>query len=75
MTQGDYAVLLVRSTGHAYQMEKVLKKAGIACRLVPVPRQLSSDCGVCVRIDAGSLAQALLVLEDSGAAAESAHEI
>lgn len=75
MKEGEYAVFLVRSTGHAYQIEKVLKQTGIGCKLVPVPRKLSSDCGVCVRIDAHSLAHAVQVLQDSGAAAESVHEI
>ncbi len=45
-----YAVLLVDSTSHAIRIEKALVRAGIACRLIPVPRQLSSDCGVCVRV-------------------------
>ena len=45
-----FAVILVPSTGHAVRAEKVLIKAGITCKLIPVPRQFSSDCGVCVRI-------------------------
>ena len=46
----QYSVILVYSTSHALRIEKVLVKAGFGCRLVPVPRALSSDCGVCVRI-------------------------
>jgi hypothetical protein len=42
-------VLLVYSTSHAIRIEKILNKQGIECKLVPVPRQLSSDCGICVR--------------------------
>lgn len=45
-----YAVILVYSTSHALKAEKVLRAAGIACKLIPVPRHLSSDCGVCVRV-------------------------
>lgn len=30
--------------------EKVLKKHNIAHELVPVPRNLSSDCGMCVKL-------------------------
>ncbi len=45
-----YAVILVPSTSHALRAEKILQRAGIACKLIPVPRHLSSDCGVCVRI-------------------------
>jgi hypothetical protein len=31
--------------------EKVLQRAGLVIKLIPVPRQLSSDCGVCLRFD------------------------
>ena len=51
MTRQAYAFILVHSTSHALRAEKILKQAGIASRLVPVPRQLSSNCGVCVRIE------------------------
>ena len=46
----EYTVILVPSTSYAIQVEKVLGQAGIPCKMIPVPRQLSSDCGVCVRI-------------------------
>jgi len=29
--------------------EKVLLKAGLAVKLIPVPREFSSDCGVALR--------------------------
>jgi hypothetical protein len=29
----------------------VLKQAGIKHKLIPVPRELSSECGYCVQID------------------------
>ena len=46
-----YAVVLVPSTSHAIRCEKILKRAGIQCRLVPVPRHLSSNCGLAVHFD------------------------
>ena len=48
-----YAVFLFPSVGHALKGEKILKDGGIACKLIPVPRQISTDCGVCLRIEAG----------------------
>jgi hypothetical protein len=42
--------ILVHSTSHALKAEKALKKENIPCKLIPVPRHLSSDCGVCVRV-------------------------
>ncbi len=43
------SVVLFHSITGALQAEKRLKGKGIAMKLIPVPRQLSSDCGVCLR--------------------------
>jgi hypothetical protein len=45
----SYGVVLFQSISGALRAEKLLKKEGIAYKLIPVPRHLSSDCGVCVR--------------------------
>ena len=50
MDDKRYTVILVHSISHAVKAERLLNKAGIACKLIPVPRQLSSQCGVCVRL-------------------------
>jgi len=46
----EYAVILVDSTSLVMRIEKLLKKEGLPYKLIPVPRHLSSDCGICVRI-------------------------
>jgi hypothetical protein len=51
MLPGKHAVILVYSTSYAIRAEKVLYQAGIQSKLIPVPRHLSSNCGVCVRIE------------------------
>lgn len=45
----SYAVALFHSVSGALRAEKILKKEGIAYKIIPVPRHLSSDCGVCIR--------------------------
>ena len=50
MSGEGYAVMLVYSTSHAMRFEKLLAERGIACKMIPVPRRISSDCGVCIRI-------------------------
>lgn len=60
-----YAVILVYTTNYALRAEKVLVEAGIPSKLVPVPRHLSSDCGVCVRIDQEDMERAREMLEES----------
>ena len=46
-----YAVALFESVSHALRAEKLIKAQSIPCKLIPVPRHLSSDCGVCLRFD------------------------
>ena len=48
---GPWEVALFLSVNHALRAEKLLKNADIPCKLIPVPRHLSSDCGVCLRFD------------------------
>jgi len=58
----EYAVILVDSTSQALRIEKLLISESLTCKLIPVPRHLSSDCGVCLRFMAADLeyVQALL---------------
>ena len=50
MTSPEYAVVLVHAASHAMRLEKLLRNEGIVCKMIPVPRQISSDCGACVRV-------------------------
>ena len=54
MTENEM-ILLVHTSGHAFSIEKALKKRNIPCRLTPIPRRVSSDCGICVRFDKAEL--------------------
>jgi hypothetical protein len=46
-----YHVILFHSVHHALRSEKILKKKGLPHKLIPVPRHISSDCGVCLRFE------------------------
>lgn len=70
-----FAVVLVPSTSHALRAEKVLKAAGLECKLIPVPRHLSSDCGVCVRIRREDREEALRALEAAQVAIEGVYDV
>jgi len=75
MTDKQYAVILVHSTSYALRAEKVLKQAGISCKLIPVPRHLSSECGVCVRIERADQEAAFQVLRTARVEMERVHDI
>jgi len=51
MQNESTGVVLFESISHALRAEKLIKAAQITCKLIPVPRHLSSDCGVCLRFN------------------------
>jgi len=54
--------------------EKVLARAGIDCKLIPVPRHLSSDRGVCVRVRRADGAAVRCALEEAGVEIEGVYD-
>jgi hypothetical protein len=70
----QYTVILVYATSHALRAEKVLQADGISCKLIPVPRHLSSDCGVCIRVARSNQAAALQALATAGVETVGVHE-
>ena len=44
---------LFESVSHVIKAEKILKEAGIPHKIIPVPKSISADCGVCVRFSPG----------------------
>ena len=75
MSKARYRVILVHSTSHAIRGENLLSRAGIESKLIPVPRTISSDCGVCLRIDPQDEERAQLVLEDGRLEIDGIHQI
>jgi len=47
----DYGIVLFYNTSSVMRAEKVLQKGGVAIKLIPTPREFSSDCGIAVRFD------------------------
>jgi hypothetical protein len=63
MNQG---VVLFHTTSAALRAEKVLTKAGLKVKLVPTPRELSSDCGISLRFEWADRAQVEAGLAQAG---------
>ena len=47
----SYYVMLFKAVSYALKAEKILKKEGLPHKLIPVPKQISSDCGICLRFE------------------------
>jgi hypothetical protein len=68
-------VLLFPSVHFALQAEKELQGKGFPFRLVPVPRHVSSDCGVCLRISWPDKGEILEILKKAGVKIEGVHPL
>lgn len=51
MPGNNYYIILYYTIHDVLKAEKILKKHTIPHELVPVPRNLSSDCGMCVKLE------------------------
>ena len=51
MERPDYGIVLFNTTQAAIRAEKVLNQVGIKVKLIPVPRHISSNCGISLRFD------------------------
>jgi len=47
----NYSVVIFYSTSAAIRAESLTKKVNLKIKLIPIPRHLSSDCGVCLRFN------------------------
>jgi hypothetical protein len=57
-------VFLFESVHRVMRAEKILKGRGIAVDLIPVPREINSDCGVAVEVDIGLGEEAMRAFEE-----------
>jgi len=47
----NYSVVIFYSTSAALRAESLAKRGKLMVKLIPVPRNLSSDCGTCLRFN------------------------
>jgi len=58
-------VFIFESIHRVMKAEKLLKGKGIKIDLIPVPREISSDCGVAIELSADLEAEALSILTEN----------
>jgi len=59
-------ILLFQSVHQVMKAEKVLKERGMAVDLIPVPREISSDCGVAIQVPSEVSEEALCFVGERG---------
>jgi hypothetical protein len=66
-------ILIFRGTHQVMSAEKRLKGGGVAMRLIPVPRLLTSDCGLAIRIPLAERKRAREILAAARLLPQSVH--
>ena len=72
--ESGQVLFVLASASQGIKAEAALRAAGVMCALIPVPRTLSSQCGVCLRVPSAEHAQAEAVLTRTGTAISATHE-
>ena len=75
VAETEYAVVLFYSTQGAIKAERALLRAGFAVKLIPTPRQLSSDCGTALRCAWADAEAVRTVLEEANVEYASIHKV
>ncbi len=61
----QYGVVLFYTTSAVMRAEKLLIRGGYSIKLIPTPRQFSSDCGIALRFDWSCYEQIKVSLDES----------
>jgi len=68
-------VILFASTHFAIRAEKLAKAKGLPVKLIPIPRHLSSDCGVCLRFSWAQREEIEAALNEAKVNIEGIHQL
>lgn len=67
-------VITFPSVYFVMKAEKILKKAGINVRLIPTPREISSDCGMAMEVQYQKVEEIKKMLKNEGCKPEGFYE-
>jgi hypothetical protein len=70
-----YGVILFYTTSSVMKAEKILLKGNFAVKLIPVPRELSSDCGIALRFNWDDKERVTSLLESANVEIDSVHKL
>ena len=60
----SYFVILFPSVSHVMKAEKILLAEELPIKIIPVPRSISSDCGVCIRLEESVVEKSRTILHN-----------
>ncbi len=70
-----YCVVTFQTTQQPLVFEKVLTKKGLTIKLMPVPRQVSSSCGIAAKVDCDKKEEILTLCKEKNIKIDTFHKI
>ena len=70
-----YGVVLFYTTSAAMRAEKIFEKEEVTVKLIPTPRELSSDCGIALRFDCDQAENVRMLLDSAHVEIDDIHQI
>jgi len=67
LLMGIYCIAIFDTTSKSVRAERACKKGGLDVRLIPVPKTISSNCGVCLRFHSELREEAEKLMDEAGA--------
>ena len=71
----SFGVILFHNTSGVMRAEKVLQKGGVTVKLVPTPREFSSDCGIAIRFDLADKERVKTLIDQSHVETAGMHDM
>ncbi len=62
----DHLYMIFKSMTHVLSAERAARANGVSCRMVPIPRNLSTDCGMCISVREEDKSAFLEAVEQKG---------
>lgn len=61
----EYGIVLFNTTQEVMKAEKVLNSEGVKIKLIPVPRHISSNCGISILFDLDIMDRIRVILSEN----------
>ncbi len=61
----QYNYMTFKSVSYAMKVETALKKNNIQFKMIPVPRSISSSCGLCIRFFKDDIEKLKAIIENN----------
>ena len=71
----DKGVILFHTTAAVMRAEKLILGKGLKVKLIPPPRQFSSDCGIAIQFEWADKDQVMQIIGESSLEYEAVHQM